>query len=69
MASPDRVRAMKAAGQLTGEKRGECREAMGRLREIEQRYRGREAPFAGLYAPAKWVVDQWAGDAGRLLDP
>jgi hypothetical protein len=68
-ASPDRVRAMKAAGQLPAERRGEYRRALGRLREIEQRYRGREEPFAGLHRPARWVVDQWAGDAGSLLDP
>ena len=69
VASPDRVRAMKAAGQLSPERRGEYRQALDRLREIERRYRGREEPFAGLHRPAKWVIDLWAGDAGKLLDP
>jgi hypothetical protein len=69
VASPDRVRAMKAAGQLTAERRGEYRQALDCLREIEQRYRGRAEPFAALHRPAKWVVDRWAGDAGSLLDP
>jgi hypothetical protein len=69
IANPDRVRTMKAAGQLSAERLGEYRRALGRLREIERRYRGREGPFAGFHRPAKWVVDLWAGDAGRLLDP
>jgi hypothetical protein len=69
VASPDRVRAMKAAGQLSPDRRGECRRALDRLREIEERYRVKEGPFAGLHVPAKWAVDRWAGDAGRLLDP
>ena len=69
VASPDRVRAMKAAGQLSPERRGECRQALDRLREIERRYRGKEGSFTGLHRPARWVIDLWAGDAGKLLDP
>ena len=69
IASPDRVRAMKAAGNLSPERRGEYRRALDRLREIERRYQGREEPFTGLHRPAKWVVDSWAGDTGTLLDP
>jgi hypothetical protein len=68
-ASPDRVRAMKTAGQLSPERRGEYRKALDRLQQIEQRYRGKEETFAGLYRPARWVVDQWGGDARGLLDP
>jgi hypothetical protein len=69
VACPDRVRALQAAGQLTPDRRAEYGRALGRLREIEHRYRGRGAPFAGLHRPAKWVVDLWAGEVGRLLDP
>jgi len=68
VASPDRVRAMKAAGQLSAERRGEYRQAVDRLREIEKRYSGRDDVFSGLHRPAKWVVEQWAGDTGKLLD-
>jgi hypothetical protein len=69
VASPDRVRALQSAGQLTPDRRAEYGRALGRLREIEHRYRDRGAPFAGLHRPAKWVVDLWAGEVGRLLDP
>jgi hypothetical protein len=68
VASPDRVRALRSAGQLTAEQRAECRRVLGRLREIEERYRGRGGPFAGLHAPAEWLIDRWAGDAGSLLE-
>lgn len=67
--SPDRVRAMKDAGQLSPELRAECRKALDRLREIERRYRGKEGSFAGLHRPARWLIDLWAGDAGKMLDP
>ncbi|VTR93554.1 Putative lipoprotein yddW OS=Fibrella aestuarina BUZ 2 GN=FAES_5033 PE=4 SV=1: GHL6 [Gemmata massiliana] len=68
VASPDRVRAMKTAGQLSAARRTEYWQALDRLREIEQRYRGKE-PFSGLYRPAKWAVGEWAGDTRKLLDP
>jgi hypothetical protein len=69
VASPDRVRSMKAAGNLSPERRGEYRQTLDRLRGIERRYRGREEPFTGLHRPAKWAVDLWAGNAGKLLEP
>ena len=62
VASPDRVRAMKAAGQLPAERRTEYRRALDRVREIERRYRGKDGAFAGLHRPAGWVVDLWAGE-------
>ena len=42
---------------------------LDRVREIERRYRGKGEPFAELHRVAKWVTDQWAGDAGKLLAP
>lgn len=41
---------------------------MDRLREIEKRYADKGEAFAGLRRPAKWVAEQWAGDAGKLFD-
>jgi len=45
-ASPERVRAMKAAGRLTDGKRAENRAALGRLRDIAHRYGGKGGAFA-----------------------
>ncbi len=67
--SPERVAAMKAAGQLTDRKRAEYRAALDRVREIERRYRGKGGAFAELERVAGWVTGQWAGDAGKLLAP
>ena len=67
--SPDRVRAMMAAGQLTALKRAEYRATVARLREIERRYRDKGEAFAELHRIAKWVTDQWAGDNANLLGP
>ena len=67
--SPKRVRVMKAAGQLTMKKRTEYRAAINRVREIEARYREKGPPFAEMHRVAKWVTEQWAGDAWKLLAP
>jgi hypothetical protein len=67
--SPARVKALKAAGQLTERKRGEYRAAVERVREIESRHRGKGQAFAEAHRVAKWVTDQWAGDAWKLLAP
>jgi len=69
VSSPDRVRALKAAGQLSAERQRDYRQALDRLREIERRFADREVPFAVMSRTAKWVVEQWAGDVGKLLDP
>lgn len=69
LASPDRVKAMKAAGQLTDRKRAEYRAALDRIREVERRHRGKGEAFAELHRVAKWVTDQWAGENGKLLAP
>lgn len=69
VADPDRVRAMAAAGSLSADRRADIRAAVERAREIERRYRGRGEPFAALHRPAEWVVNQWSGDAARLLAP
>lgn len=69
LASPERVKAMKAAGQLPERKRAEYRAALDRIREIELRYREKGEAFAELHRLARWVSDQWTGDTGRLIAP
>ncbi len=67
--SPNRVRTMSAAGQFSQRQRAECREALQRVRAIESRSRDGGEAFAELHRIAKWVTDQWAGDAEKLLAP
>ncbi len=69
LVSPERVRAMKAAGQLTSRKRAEYEAALGRVRDIDRRYRGKGEAFAELGRLAQWVATQWAGDTEKLLMP
>jgi hypothetical protein len=68
LADPDRVRALAAAGQLTPRKRAEYREALGRVRAIADRYRGKDGPVAELHRAAAWVAGRWTGDAAKRLD-
>jgi hypothetical protein len=69
LVSPERVKAMKAAGQLTSRKRAEYRAVLGRVRDIDGRYRGKGGAFAELDRVARWVTTRWAGDAENLLAP
>jgi len=64
--SPERLRAMNAAGQLTDIKRNEYRAARDRLRDLERRYRDQPKPFAEIHRIAKWAADQWK-NAEELL--
>src|SRR5262245_10401434 len=64
--SPERVQAMKAAGQLTDRRRAEYRAALGRLRDMALRYGKQGGAFAELSRTAEWVTAQWAGDTEKL---
>lgn len=66
---PERVRAMKAQGRLTPQKRGEYRAALTRVRAIEARLR--EARSEGerqLHRIVRWVLAQWVGENRALLE-
>jgi hypothetical protein len=67
--SPQRVVAMKAAGQLTDEKRAEYRAALDRVRAIDDRYREKHPEYAALYRTARWITDLWRNENGELLAP
>lgn len=70
LTSPDRLRAMKARGKLTPPKRAEYRAALDRLRGIEARHREpRTDGEKGLHRIARWVLDRWEGEDGKLLEP
>jgi hypothetical protein len=70
LVSPDRVRAMSRRGELTPEKRAEYRRALDRVREIERRHRGPNSEGEKeLHRIARWVLDRWAGEDGKLLAP
>lgn len=70
LASPDRVRAMKARGQLTPEKAAEYRQLLKSVREIAARYSDATPPTAQqMRHIAQWLLDQWRGDNATLLDP
>src|SRR4029077_2846962 len=67
--SPERVRAMKAQGNLTPQKIADYRNALDRLRAIERR-RG-EPKSDGekeLHRIADWVLDRWSKEDRSLLD-
>lgn len=67
--SPERVKAMQAAGRLTGRRRAKYLAALRRVRDIEGRYREKGEAFAELHRVARWVTTQWAGGAETLLAP
>jgi hypothetical protein len=66
--SPDRVRALAAAGALTAQKRSEYRATLERVRGIEQRHREtRSDGETQMRRIARWVLDRWEGE--ELLGP
>ncbi len=70
LVSPDRVRAMKAQGNLAPPKRSEYRAALDRLHRIEGRHR--EPKSEGereLGRIARWVIDRWQAEGGLLEEP
>jgi hypothetical protein len=69
LVEPERVRALKNAGQLDAKRRTELRSAVERLRAIADRHR--EASSVGakeLQRIAAWVVSLWSGKNASLLD-
>lgn len=69
IASPERVRAIRASGQLTPKKRAAYLNQLEKIRRIEERYRDKGAPFAKMHRIAKWVTDLWSGQNAALLSP
>lgn len=69
LASPERVRAMTTQGRFPPRDRAESRAALDRLRAIEGRHREPKSDSEEeLNRIARWVLDQWGGEAGKLLD-
>jgi hypothetical protein len=65
---PDRVRAMKARGELTEVKRDEYRKALDQLSAIERRHREpRSEGEKELHRIARWVLDRWTEEEQKLL--
>ncbi len=70
LTSPERVRAMAGRGELTPKRRADYQAALDRVRGIERRRR--EPTSLGeneLHRIARWMVDQWRGEGGAILDP
>jgi hypothetical protein len=60
---------MRAAGQLTEEKRVVYRNYLDRVRQIEERYRNKGGQFAELHIISKWMINQWNGANAKVLEP
>jgi len=69
LASPERVRAVRAAGQLTPERRERYRRTLDQVRAIEERHRRGPRAFQELRALSRWILRQWEGESGKLLAP
>lgn len=68
LASPARVKALRAASKLTATELADCRAKLKLVREIEERYRGGAAEFGEMGRIAKWVLGRWEGENGELLE-
>lgn len=67
---PERVRVMKTQRKLTPRKRDEYRAALDRLRAVGGRHQEpRSDGEKELHRIARWVLDQWKGEVGKLLEP
>lgn len=58
IASPERVRALRQAGQWTPERQARLRQNLEALRTIEARWRGRRG-YGKLLRPVRRLLDQW----------
>jgi hypothetical protein len=68
LACPDRVRAMKAAGQLTPEKQAAYRQALDRAAAIAARSKDADAPAVKeMHRIASWLLAQWPAENRALL--
>lgn len=70
LASPERLRAMDARGDLTPQKRADYRASLDRLRAIGRRHA--EPKSEGekeLRRISAWVLDRWEGEDGKRLRP
>jgi len=67
--SPDRIRALKARGELGPERIEAYRGALKRIAAMAARHRsGKSAGERELHRIAQWVVDRWGGANGNLLE-
>ena len=66
--NPERVRAMKARGELKPERTADYRAALEKIRGIAARHRTATNPAKReLHRIAQWVLDQWTGKNAELL--
>jgi hypothetical protein len=70
LASPDRVRAMKARGELTVEKLNRYRASLTLVQSIASRCHDYTPPAAQeMRTITEWLLAQWKGDNASLLNP
>jgi hypothetical protein len=68
LVSPDRIRALKAGGKLTGDKIKEYRAVLDRLRQIEERHRPSNQPgLREMCRICQWILALWQGPNAELL--
>ena len=68
LACPDRVRAMRAGGQLTPEKQAAYRQALDRAAAIAARSKDADAPAGReMHRIASWLLAQWPAENRALL--
>jgi hypothetical protein len=66
---PERMRAMKAQGTLTAQKRDEYRAALIKLKVMEVWHRAAKSEGERqLHRIVRWVLDQWQGDSRTILE-
>lgn len=66
---PERVRAMKAQGQLTPQKQKEYRAVLTKLRAMEERHQqARSKGERQLLEIVRWVLGQWQGNNQAILE-
>lgn len=66
---PDRVQAMREAGELTEPRIEVYRASLNRARAIAARYRDKGETFAGLHRAAQWIADLWSDRTEAFTGP
>ena len=70
LASPPRVRIDAAAGRLTPAALAEHRATLRRVADVAERHADAAHPARrGLHRVSAWLLEQWSGANGKLLDP
>ncbi len=66
---PERVRAMREAGELTEPRIEAYRVSLNRAQEIASRYRNKGEAFAALRRAAQWIADLWGERTETFTGP